>query len=85
MIIPGTGKVVIKMIPIPERKGGLVVPVSQRDKPMEATVIKIAEGEKYFFDEGDMIICNRHSGIEIDGFKLIDYYDIYAKITEDGN
>lgn len=81
-IIPGNGKVVIKVLPVKSR-GILEVPASQKDRPTMAMILRIAEGEEYFFEVGDTVVFNRHAGIEIGEFKLIDYHDIYAKIEED--
>jgi co-chaperonin GroES (HSP10) len=84
-IIPYNGRIVIKDLPVPETNGMLVIPDSQRDKPVLAEVVRVHDAEyNTGITEGCIVLYKRHAGIEFSGYKVIDSHDIIAKIENYG-
>jgi len=72
------------------RKGGIIIPDSAKEKPMESIVVALGtgktddNGKKIAFEvkKGDRILCSKYGGteIKIDGkeYKILNSDDILA-------
>jgi len=89
-VIPLGDRLLIKPIKEEEKtEGGIVLPDSEKEKPMKAEVIAVGEGEDIKdldLKVGDKVIYSKYSGTEIkindEEHIIIDAEDILAKIEE---
>lgn len=84
---PMNGRVVVKpMEPGKETKGGIVIPDTAREKPVEGEVIAVAEDSTEEVAISDRVIYAKYGGteIEMDGekFVLLLADDLLAKYQE---
>ncbi len=65
---PTSNRILVEILPEHEKNGSLHLPEDHRKRTLKAKVVRIGSGDKaqeLDLDEGDRILINRHSGIEI--------------------
>ena len=80
-------RILVKRVEADVKKGGIIIPDSAKEKPMEAEVVALGtgkttkEGKKLPFDvkKGDRVIIEKYSGTEV----TVDEQE-YILIREDG-
>ena len=80
-------RILVKRVEAEVKKGGIIIPDSAKEKPMEAEVVALGsgkttkEGKKLPFEvkKGDRVIIEKYSGTEV----TIDEQE-YILIREDG-
>ena len=93
-VMPLRDRVLVKRIEQSEvKKGGIIIPDSAKEKPMEAEVVEVGKGRKNkegklispVMKKGDMVLIGKYSGteVEIDGVEhlIVREDDILAKMA----
>ena len=68
------------------KKGGIIIPDTAKEKPMESVVVALGTGKKVAFEvkKGDRVLISKYGGTEIklDGkeYKILNSDDILAVI-----
>lgn len=72
MFVPLGKRVLVERIPeLSETKGGILIPNTFREKPMEGTIVSIGEDVKHVKPR-DRILHAKYSGVDIK-FRNVDY------------
>jgi len=86
-IQPVGDRILVKRVESEVKKGGIIIPDTAKEKPMEAEVVEIGSGklmkdgkrQPFEVKKGDKVIIEKYSGTEI----TIDNVE-YLLIREDG-
>ena len=69
-IQPLADRVVVKPMAAEEKtNGGIIIPYSEKDKPLRGEVIAVGEGtkdEKMLLAEGDTVLYGKYAGTELE-------------------
>ncbi len=84
---PMNGRVVVKRLEAEEKTtGGVILPDTAREKPVEGEIIAVAEDATEEVAVGDRVIYSRHGGtdVEEDGeqYLILDSADILVKYVQ---
>ena len=74
-IQPLADRVLIKPAPAEEKIGGIIIPDTAKEKPLQGTVIAVGNGtkdEEMILKEGDTVLYGKYSGTELE-FELEKY------------
>lgn len=93
-LVPLGEKVVVKRLEAEEKSsGGIVLPDSAREKPLQGRVLSVGDGRllpdgtrvKHQVNEGDRVLFNRYAGTEVlvddDELLIMDEAEILAVVT----
>jgi len=93
-LVPLGEKVVVKRLEAEEKSaGGIVLPDSAREKPLQGRVLSVGDGRllpdgtrvRHQVSEGDRVLFNRYAGTEVvvdnDELLIMDEADILAVVT----
>jgi chaperonin GroES len=93
-VIPLHDRVLVKRIEKSEvKKGGIIIPDSAKEKPMEAEIIEVGEGRRTeegkliapSVKKGDKVLIGKYSGteVEINGLEhlIVREDEVLAKIS----
>ena len=88
-IQPLADRVLVLPAPAEEKVGGIIIPDTAKEKPLNGKIVAVGEGtkdEKMILKEGDNVLYGKYSGteIELDGEKYLmmrqsDVLDIIKK------
>ena len=75
-IQPLADRVLVLPAPAEEKVGGIIIPDTAKEKPLNGKIIAVGEGtkdEKMILKEGDNVLYGKYSGteIELDGEKYL--------------
>ena len=95
-ILPLYDRVVVKAVDEPtESKGGIIIPDTAKEKPMEGEIIEVGTGRvtedgvkvNLEVKKGDRVLYGKYSGTEVaiagDEFLIMRESDIFAIINRD--
>ena len=75
-IKPLADRVLVLPAPAEEKVGGIIIPDTAKEKPLNGKIVAVGEGtkdEKMILKEGDNVLYGKYSGteIELDGEKYL--------------
>ena len=75
-IQPLADRVLVLPAPAEEKVGGIIIPDTAKEKPLNGKIVAVGEGtkdEKMILKEGDHVLYGKYSGteIELDGEKYL--------------
>lgn len=75
-IQPLADRVLVLPAPAEEKVGGIIIPDTAKEKPLNGKIVAVGEGtkdEKMMLKEGDNVLYGKYSGteIELDGEKYL--------------
>ena len=75
-IQPLADRVLVLPAPAEEKIGGIIIPDTAKEKPLNGKIVAVGEGtkdEKMILKEGDNVLYGKYSGteIELDGEKYL--------------
>lgn len=75
-IQPLADRVLVLPAPAEEKVGGIIIPDTAKEKPLNGKIVAVGEGtkdEKMILKEGDNVLYGKYSGteIELDGEKYL--------------
>ncbi len=75
-IQPLADRVLVLPAPAEEKVGGIIIPDTAKEKPLNGKILAVGEGtkdEKMILKEGDNVLYGKYSGteIELDGEKYL--------------
>ena len=68
-ILPLADRVLIKPAPAEEKIGGIIIPDTAKEKPLQGAVIAAGKGtkdEEMVLKEGDKVLYGKYSGTELE-------------------
>ena len=73
---PLADRVLVLPAPAEEKVGGIIIPDTAKEKPLNGKIVAVGEGtkdEKMILKEGDNVLYGKYSGteIELDGEKYL--------------
>ena len=88
-IKPLADRVLVKPAPAEEKIGGIIIPDTAKEKPLQGTVVAVGTGtkdEEMFLAEGDTVLYGKYSGTELEfggeKFLMMRQSDVLAKIEK---
>ena len=68
-IQPLADRVLVLPAPAEERVGGIIIPDTAKEKPLNGTIVAVGEGtkdEKVILKEGDNVLYGKYAGTELE-------------------
>ena len=68
-ILPLADRVLVLPAPAEEKVGGIIIPDTAKEKPLNGKIVAVGEGtkdEKMILKEGDNVLYGKYSGTEIE-------------------
>ena len=68
-IQPLADRVLVLPAPAEEKVGGIIIPDTAKEKPLNGTIVAVGEGtkdEKMILKEGDNVLYGKYAGTELD-------------------
>ncbi|MFC2264355.1 MAG: co-chaperone GroES [Prevotella conceptionensis] len=68
-IQPLADRVLVLPAPAEERVGGIIIPDTAKEKPLNGTIVAVGEGtkdEKMILKEGDNVLYGKYAGTELE-------------------
>lgn len=68
-IQPLADRVLVLPAPAEEKVGGIIIPDTAKEKPLNGTIVAVGEGtkdEKMILKEGDNVLYGKYAGIELE-------------------
>lgn len=68
-IQPLADRVLVLPAPAEEKVGGIIIPDTAKEKPLNGTIVAVGEGtkdEKMILKEGDNVLYGRYAGTELE-------------------
>ena len=68
-IQPLANRVLVLPAPAEEKVGGIIIPDTAKEKPLNGTVVAVGEGtkdEKMILKEGDNVLYGKYAGTELE-------------------
>ena len=68
-IQPLADRVLVLPAPAEEKVGGLIIPDTAKEKPLNGTIVAVGEGtkdEKMILKEGDNVLYGKYAGTELE-------------------
>ena len=68
-IQPLADRVLVLPAPAEEKVGGIIIPDTAKEKPLNGTIVAVGEGtkdEKMILKEGDNVLYGKYSGTELE-------------------
>ena len=59
----------VLVLPAPEKVGGIIIPDTAKEKPLNGTIVAVGEGtkdEKMILKEGDNVLYGKYAGTELE-------------------
>ena len=88
-IKPLADRVLVKPAPAEEKIGGIIIPDTAKEKPLQGIVVAVGTGtkdEEMHLAEGDRVLYGKYSGTELefegDKFLIMRQSDVLAKIEK---
>ena len=68
-IQPLADRVLVLPVPAEEKVGGIIIPDTAKEKPLNGTIVAVGEGtkdEKMILKEGDNVLYGKYAGTELE-------------------
>ena len=68
-IQPLADRVIVLPAPAEEKVGGIIIPDTAKEKPLNGTIVAVGEGtkdEKMILKEGDNVLYGKYAGTELE-------------------
>lgn len=68
-IQPLADRVLVLPAPVEEKVGGIIIPDTAKEKPLNGTIVAVGEGtkdEKMILKEGDNVLYGKYAGTELE-------------------
>ena len=68
-IQPLADRVLVLPAPAEEKVGGIIIPDTAKEKPLNGTIVAVGEGTKYekmILKEGDNVLYGKYAGTELE-------------------
>lgn len=88
-IQPLADRVLVKPTPAEEKVGGIIIPDTAKEKPLQGTIVAVGTGtkdEEMHLKEGDSVLYGKYSGTELEfegeKYLMMRQSDVLAKILK---